>query len=150
MDIQAHELLNRREWTKAAELYNQLLRNKDIHLQECITYLLGRSECFYNLGQYEAVVADCRTIINLLIEEIDVEGETIARKRLVYALFQLRRFAGIYYCYYKHFKFLICTCVNFRCRIGYKRMGCTKGKVKFRHGGQNAIRKITCQLSKYN
>lgn len=94
MDIQAHELLNRREWTKAAEIYNQLLRNKEIHLQECITYLLGRSECFYNLGQYEAVVADCRTIINLLVDEIDVEGETIARKRLVYALFQLRRFTG--------------------------------------------------------
>lgn len=94
MDVQAHELLSRREWTKAAELFNQLLRSKDINVQECISYLLGRSDCFYNLGQYEAVVADCRTIINLLTEEIDVESESIARKRLVYALFQLRRFAG--------------------------------------------------------
>lgn len=97
MDGQAHELLSRREWTKAAELYNQLLRNKEIHVQECVSYLSGRSECFYNLGQYEAVVADCRTIINLLTDEIDVENESIARKRLVYALFQLRRFAGTFF-----------------------------------------------------
>lgn len=95
MDEQAHELLSRGEWTKAAEIYNQLLRNKEINAQECVTYLLGRSECFYQLKQFEAVVADCRTIIKLLIEEIDSESETIARKRLVYALFQLRRFSGI-------------------------------------------------------
>lgn len=96
MEAQANEFLRKKEWARAAELYNQLLINKQVTKSQMVAYLLGRSECFLELGQHEAVVADCRRIIKLLADKIEDINGSRARKRLVHALFSLRRFAGMY------------------------------------------------------
>lgn len=94
MEQQAGEYLQKREWKKAAELYNKLLLTKPHNKDRIISYLLGRSECFLELGQYEAVVVDCRKIIKLLADAkdgVNISGVR-ARSRLVHALFALQRF----------------------------------------------------------
>lgn len=94
MEAQANEFLGKKEWARAAEIFNQLLMNKQVTKQQIVAYLLGRSECFLELGQHEAVVADCRRIIKLLADKNEDINVSRARRRLVHALFSLRRFGG--------------------------------------------------------
>lgn len=97
MEAKANEHVRKKEWTKAAEIYNQLLLNKHLNKQQIVAYLLGRSECFLELRQHEAVVADCRKVIRLLGDRKGDDNESNARRRLVYALLGLQRFAGKFY-----------------------------------------------------
>lgn len=97
VETQAHELLRRKEWSSALGLYDQLLGYaavKGSSKERLVSYLLGRSECCLELGRHEAVVSDCRKIIKLLggAESSNNCGAR-ARRRLVHALFTLRRFA---------------------------------------------------------
>lgn len=96
MEAKANEYVRKKEWTRAAEIYNQLLLNKHLNKQQIVAYLLGRSECFLELRQHEAVVADCRRVIRLLADRKD-DNVSNARRRLVYALLALHRFAGKFY-----------------------------------------------------
>ena len=96
-EAQAHEFLRRREWGRAAELFDQLLGpalNNGIPKERVVGFLLGRSECCLELGRHEAVVSDCRRIIKLLADaDSGNNNGARARRRLVHALFSLRRFA---------------------------------------------------------
>lgn len=96
IEAQAHELLRHREWVMALELFDQLISQaiaKGVAKERIVLYLLGRSECFVELGRHEAVVSDCRKIIKLL-EGANNANNNGARvwKRLVHALFTLQRF----------------------------------------------------------
>lgn len=96
-EAQAHELVRRKEWLRALELYDQLLQsglNKQISKERVVACLLGRSECCLELGRHELVVSDCRKIIKLLADGNESNTGTRARRRLVHALFSLRRFSG--------------------------------------------------------
>lgn len=95
-EAQAHELVRRKEWTRAIDLYDQLLSSGlNKHSRErVVACLLGRSECYLELGRHEAVVADCRKIIKLLADANENNTGARARRRLVHALFSLRRFSG--------------------------------------------------------
>ncbi|XP_069701486.1 probable helicase with zinc finger domain isoform X2 [Periplaneta americana] len=96
-EAQAHEFLRRREWVRAAELFDQLLGpalNNGTPKERVVGFLLGRSECCLELGRHEAVVSDCRRIIKLLADaECGSNNGARARRRLVHALFSLRRFS---------------------------------------------------------
>lgn len=96
-EAQAHEFVRKKEWIRAIELYDQLLSvgfNKQINKDRVVSCLLGRSECCLELGRHEAVVADCRRIIKLLADGNENNTGARARRRLVHALFSLRRFSG--------------------------------------------------------
>lgn len=100
-ETQAHQLVQRKEWQRALELYDQVLASvtqnphQKIYTKErIVACLLGRSECCLELGRHEAVVQDCRKIIKLLADGNEFHTGGKARKRLVYALFSLRRFSG--------------------------------------------------------
>lgn len=96
-EAQAHELVRRKEWIRAVEIYDQLLStglNKNISKERVVACLLGRSECCLELGKHEVVVADCRRIIKLLADGNENNTGARARRRLVHALFSLRRFSG--------------------------------------------------------
>nr|CAD7444892.1 unnamed protein product [Timema bartmani] len=93
VENQALELLRRRDWSRAAELFDQLLGpalGNDVSQEKLITLLLGRSECCSELGHHDVVVSDCRRIIKL--HGVGNHGGR-ARRRLVHALFSMRRFA---------------------------------------------------------
>ncbi|XP_066992775.2 probable helicase with zinc finger domain isoform X2 [Anabrus simplex] len=96
-EAQAHELLRRKEWCRAIELFDQLLApglNKGVPKEKLVGFLLGRSECCLELGRHEAVVSDCRRVIKLLADaDTGNNNGARARRRLVHALFSLRRFA---------------------------------------------------------
>ncbi|CAH1397953.1 unnamed protein product [Nezara viridula] len=96
IEAQAHELLRHREWVMALELFDQLISQaiaKGVAKERIVLYLLGRSECFVELGRHEAVVSDCRKIIKLLDggNSANSNGARVW-KRLVHALFTLQRF----------------------------------------------------------
>lgn len=97
VETQAQELLRHKEWASALGLFDQLLGYaavKGSSKERLVVYLLGRSECCLELGRYEAVVSDCRKIIKLLGgSESSNNCGSRARRRLVHALFTLRRFA---------------------------------------------------------
>lgn len=97
VETQAQELLRHKEWASALGLFDQLLGYaavKGSSKERLVSYLLGRSECCLELGRHEAVVSDCRKIIKLLggAESSNSCGAR-ARRRLVHALFTLKRFA---------------------------------------------------------
>lgn len=96
-EAEAHDLVRRKEWARAIELYDQLLGSglgKHISKERVVACLLGRSECCLELGRHEAVVSDCRRIIKLLADGNENNSGARARRRLVHALFSLRRFSG--------------------------------------------------------
>lgn len=97
VENQAQELLRHREWAASLELFDQLLGYaavKGSSKERLVSYLLGRSECCLELGKHEAVISDCRKIIKLLGgSESGNNCGARARRRLVHALFTLRRFA---------------------------------------------------------
>lgn len=101
LEAEAHELVRRKEWVRAIELYDQLLGGSNngkqqinINRERVVACLLGRSECCLELGRHEAVVSDCRRIIKLLADGNEQNNSARARRRLVHALFSLRRFSG--------------------------------------------------------
>lgn len=97
IEFQAHELVRRKEWSQALYLFDELLGHavsKGLSKEKVVSFLLGRSECCLELGRHEAVVLDCRRVIKLLqgAENNNSNLGARARRRLVHALFSLRRF----------------------------------------------------------
>ncbi|XP_063235527.1 probable helicase with zinc finger domain [Bacillus rossius redtenbacheri] len=96
LEVQAYELLRRREWFRAAELFDQLLSPvflKSVSAAKIVCFLLGRAECMHELGQHETVVSDCRHVLKLLGEVHSIGNYgIIARRCLVHSLFALGRF----------------------------------------------------------
>lgn len=96
IELHANELLRRREWRGAAELFDDLLTSslqKGTSKDLIVGYLLGRSECLFELGRHEAVVSDCQQVIKLLPDSDGTSNNgSQAWKRLVHALYSLHRF----------------------------------------------------------
>lgn len=148
MEEQASEFLRRKDWAKGVEVYNQLL-NKQANKQQVISCLFGRSECFSELGQFEAVVSDCRRIIALLIGENEDSNSSIAYRRLIHALFSMRRFSGLLFCFL-HSTTIIFDVFFYRSGIGDSRMGGAKefSKPKL-SGSQEVLTRIACIIPKH-
>ena len=94
MDARACEYIQKKDWVKAAEVYSQLLTNKQINRLQAIIYLDARAECFRELGQYEAVIVDCRKAIQLLNDCTADVNDAISKRNLLEALVSHMRFAG--------------------------------------------------------
>ncbi|XP_046398120.1 probable helicase with zinc finger domain isoform X2 [Ischnura elegans] len=119
MEAQAHDLIGRREYSRALELLNQCLASLPkggTIPSETARLLLARSECCLGLGRHELVVSDCRRLLRLEGNaalrlrqraygggQLDNRGNdpadsvericTRARRRLVHSLLSLRRYA---------------------------------------------------------
>ncbi|KAF5278870.1 hypothetical protein FQR65_LT03559 [Abscondita terminalis] len=85
MEQQAGECVDRKEWLKAVEIYNNLITNTQ-GTDIMVNYLQGRSKCLLELGQYEGTIYDCRNILK-------IRNSVSAWCRLVISFFALRRFS---------------------------------------------------------
>lgn len=96
MEALANEHLSRKEWSSAAEIYDKILMSRSASMNQVVNCLLGRSECFIQMGQHEAVISDCRKIIKCLENggEETVGCKFRARTNLIHSLLQLKRYAG--------------------------------------------------------
>lgn len=99
-EIQAHDNVRWRNWSRAATLYDQILSSpplsnsraqKDRH----IICLLGRCECLLELGKYESCLNDARKILSLLGEQQTDCLASVSRTRrwLVHALCKLKKYS---------------------------------------------------------
>lgn len=93
MELQAQEYLKQKNWIQAIDLYNKLLSNKQITLEQVISYLTIRAECFMEINNYQAVIADSKQVIKL-IQDHNNHNVCLARKRLIHCLCLLKRFTG--------------------------------------------------------
>lgn len=89
---EAHELVRRREWAAAIQIYDPILcpstSNFNTPKDRIIGCLVGRSECYLELHEFESVVSDCQRLVKMLSE-----GQcTIARihRRLIHSLYKLK------------------------------------------------------------
>lgn len=119
MEALAHELVTKKEWSRAVDIYDQLLRHvnmKYVSKERVVACLLGRSECCLELGRHETVVDDCRRAIQLLAGRNDNNAGACARRFLVHALFTLRRFSGEFCTYVRVTIACITTFRVYMCR----------------------------------
>ncbi|GAB0089527.1 C3H1-type domain-containing protein [Sergentomyia squamirostris] len=93
-ESQAHECVRRKEWSKALELYDQVLSTNTFKTpkERTVACLFGRSECSAELSRYDTVVGDCRRLLKMLTELDTQTTLARARRRLIVALYQLRRY----------------------------------------------------------
>lgn len=96
MEVQAQECLRQKNWIKAIELYNKLLSNKKISVEQVVSFLTDRAECYLELNNHQAVITDSKHIIKLS-PDINNYNVCLARKRIINSLYMLKRFTG------KHF-----------------------------------------------
>ncbi|KAJ8965500.1 hypothetical protein NQ314_004088 [Rhamnusium bicolor] len=92
MDMQAQEYFKQKNWIQAIDLYNKLLGNKQNTIEQIISYLTNRAQCFLELNNYQAVIIDSKNIIKLAQDHN--YNVCLARKRLIHCLYLLKRFAG--------------------------------------------------------
>lgn len=95
MEIQATKHLKNREWSRALDIYNQLLKQPQSSEQKIIVYLLDRLECLHELGNHEQVINDCKQILksaNLRLETM----ENRIRFCLIRAMLSTNRHSGKY------------------------------------------------------
>ncbi|KAJ8977194.1 hypothetical protein NQ317_018077 [Molorchus minor] len=81
MDLQAQEYLKQKNWIQAIDIFNKLLGNQQNTLDQVISYLSDRAECFMELNNYQAAIDPNSYNVNL------------ARKRLIHSLYLLKRYA---------------------------------------------------------
>lgn len=110
-DAQAHDFVRHREWQNAILLYDQILGpttttsatttttttpTSKAPKERIIGCLVGRTECYMELQQFDAAAADCRRLLKMLTDTGDVTTTTSTtariRRRLVHALYKLKRF----------------------------------------------------------
>lgn len=111
-DAQAHDFVRHREWQNAILLYDQILgptttttaatttttATSKASKERIIGCLVGRTECYMELQQFDAAAADCRRLLKMLTDTGDVTTTTTTsttariRRRLVHALYKLKRF----------------------------------------------------------
>ncbi|CAH1119647.1 unnamed protein product [Phaedon cochleariae] len=92
MESQAQEYLKQKNWNKAIELYTRLLRNNGQNtVEQVISYLTDRAECFLEMNNHPAVIVDSKDIIKLS-QDHGSYNVCLARKRLIHSLYMLKRF----------------------------------------------------------
>lgn len=97
-EAQAHELVRRKEWVNAVQMFDQLLSPTTTNFKttnvRIIGCLFGRTECYLELKNYDAAIADCRRLLKMLSETDEEACSTTARirRRLIHALYKLKRF----------------------------------------------------------
>lgn len=93
MEALAFDLVARGEWTRAADTLNQLLAAAGTRKDDVVRYLVARSECFFQLKHYGAVIADCQRAINAGAAAKRHENALVTiRHRRICALFALRKY----------------------------------------------------------
>lgn len=95
-EAQAHDLVRHKEWQSAVLLYDQILSpttsNFKTPKERIIGCLVGRTECYMELRNYESAITDCRRLLKML-NEVDVcSTNARVRRRLIHALYKLKRF----------------------------------------------------------
>lgn len=93
-ESQAHELVRRKEWVKAMELYDQVLSTNTFKTpkERTVACLFGRSECGAELCKYESVIGDCRRLLKMLTELDTLSTVAYVRRRLIVALCHMKRY----------------------------------------------------------
>lgn len=97
-ESQAHELVRRKEWLNAIQIFDQILSptasNFKITNVRIIGCLFGRTECYLELKNYEAAIGDCRRLLKMLSETEEEACSTSARikRRLIHSLYKLKRY----------------------------------------------------------
>lgn len=95
-EAQAHDLVRHKEWQSAVLFYDQILSpttsNFKTPKERIIGCLVGRTECYMELRNYESAITDCRRLLKML-NEVDVcSTNARIRRRLIHALYKLKRF----------------------------------------------------------
>lgn len=97
-ESQAHELVRRKEWVNAIQIFDQILSpttsNFKITNVRIIGCLFGRTECYLEIKNYDAAIGDCRRLLKMLGETEEEACSTSARikRRLIHALYKLKRY----------------------------------------------------------
>lgn len=84
-----------KNWNKAVETYTKFLRNKNNSVDQIVLALFSRLECFFELNNYTAVINDCKSIIQITVNQ-NVHTILLVRKKLIHSLFLLHKYIGIY------------------------------------------------------
>lgn len=100
-EMQAHDNLRRKNWSKAISLYDQILLNTQMHNSltktlvppgDRLACLLGRAECFENLNKFENCVQDSIEILSILGTSTDcLPSLARTKRRLIYSYYRLNR-----------------------------------------------------------
>ncbi|XP_056643763.1 probable helicase with zinc finger domain [Diorhabda sublineata] len=91
MEMQAQEYLKQKNWVQAIELLNKLLTNNQNSIEQLVSYLTDRAECFLELNNHQAVIIDSKSIIKLCPDQTNY-NVCLARKRLIHSLYMIKRF----------------------------------------------------------
>lgn len=98
-EILAHDLVRQKDYTNAINEYDSILSptttNFKIPKDQIIGCLVGRTECYLQLKNYDAAVADCKRLLKMITnaELSDLSSTKFRiRIRLIHALYKLKRF----------------------------------------------------------
>jgi tetratricopeptide (TPR) repeat protein len=98
-ELQANDLVKQRrtnDWaTQAIVIYDQILSpavNFKTPKDRIIICLLGRSECYLEIKNYENCIQDCRRLLKLLGETEAIATEARIRRRLIHALIKQKKY----------------------------------------------------------
>ncbi|XP_048525324.1 probable helicase with zinc finger domain [Dendroctonus ponderosae] len=80
-----------KNWKKAVETYTTFLRNKNNSIEQIVLALFSRLECLFELNNYAAVINDCKSIIQITVNQ-NVHTTLLARKRLIQSLVLLHKY----------------------------------------------------------
>lgn len=98
-EILAHDLVRQKDYTNAINEYDSILgpatANFKTPKDQVIGCLVGRTECYLQLKNYDAAVVDCKRLLKVVAsaEPADVTSTKFRiRIRLIHALYKLKRF----------------------------------------------------------
>lgn len=95
-ETEAHNLVRHKEWTTAVQIYDQILSptttNFKTPKERIIGCLVGRTECYMELKNYEMCINDCRRVLKMFNEMDVCSTSARIRRRLIHALYKLKRF----------------------------------------------------------
>ncbi|CAH0546095.1 unnamed protein product [Brassicogethes aeneus] len=90
MEPQANKYLRQKEWSKALVVFTEILKNTELTEFDKIRYTLDHAECLFQMKNYRMVVESCKNIIHTSVDKI---GGYQARKKLLHALFLMKRYS---------------------------------------------------------
>lgn len=96
-EILAHDLVRQKDYTNAINEYDSILSPTTTNFKtpkdQIIGCLVGRTECYLQLKNYDAAVVDCKRLLKMIAELADVTSTRFRiRRRLIHALYKLKRF----------------------------------------------------------
>lgn len=98
-EILAHDLVRQKDYTNAINEYDSILSPTTTNFKtpkdQIIGCLVGRTECYLQLKNYDAAVVDCKRLLKMITnaELADVTSTRFRiRRRLIHALYKLKRF----------------------------------------------------------